>query len=91
VFYILVSRAVPASALRDEERALLPMAFIGDEWKLRKDFPLERFPTLTGIGHRVESPNGRSPEVSYLSLWIKVDGKWVAVKDDPRTENTVQK
>ncbi len=91
MFYILVSRGIPASVLTDEERDRLPRAFIGNEWKLQKDFPLERFPRLTGLGHRVESPNVRSPEVSFLSLWIKVDGKWVAVKDDPRTANTVHK
>ncbi len=87
MLHILVSTGVPASALTDEEREKLPRAFIGLEWKLRKDFPLERFPILTGLGHRVESPCSRNPVVSYLSLWTKDSDKWIAVTDDPRLES----
>lgn len=89
MFYILVSRGIPASVLTDEERALLPMAFVGDKWKLKREFPSEKFPTLTGIGHRVESPCGRYPEVSFLSLWTKESGSWIAVTEDPRVDDSV--
>jgi hypothetical protein len=89
VFHILVSKGVPASVLTDEERGQLAIAFVGDKWSLRRAFPVQQFPRLTGLGHRVESPCRINPEVSYLSLWTKEAGKWFAVADDPRLDEVV--
>jgi|GEM_PF-6196293 len=81
-FHIRVSSEVPARVLPEQEQDRLPFAFSGDLYRLKKTYPVAEYPSLVGLGHRIELGGGRI--VHYLSLWIKDSGSWVAVEKDPR-------
>jgi hypothetical protein len=80
----LVSGPVPAASAPSHVWATLPAVYVGGVEGLRREFPRERFPQLTGIGHRVESPSKTEPTTHYLSLLQETENGWVPAHADPR-------
>jgi len=82
--YKIVSGSVPASSLPHEALSSLSSIYYGDLEELKRRFPRDRFPRITGIGHLVESPSSSEPVTHYLTLLEKGEHGWIAARTDPR-------
>lgn len=80
----LVSGPMPAASAPAHVWETLPLVYVGGLDGLRREFPRERFPQLTGIGHRIESPSVTEPSTHYLSLLQETENGWVPARTDPR-------
>ena len=80
----LVSGPQPAASSPPNGWATIPVVYVGGVDGLRREFPRERFPQLTGIGHRTESPSKTEPTTHYLSLLQETEKGWEPARTDPR-------
>jgi hypothetical protein len=80
----LVSGTMPVASLPAHAWGHLAPVYIGGVDGLRREFPKGRFPQLTGIGHRTESPSMSEPIPNFLSLLEETENGWVPARIDPR-------
>ncbi len=84
VTFKLVSGPVPALSLPLKALTELDVVYHGGAQGLREAFSKERFPRLTGMGHRVERPESAEPVTLYLTLLEKGEHGWEPARSDPR-------
>lgn len=80
----LVSGTMPVASLPANAWGSLAPVYLGGVDGLRKEYPKERFPQITGIGHRTESPSESESATHYLCLLEETEKGWVPARTDPR-------